>query len=118
MSEEQSKARKTNRIMRPMWIFCQLDDSRCLKAVCEKVGEIVQEMSGEVLKSSSMGDLFVVATFPHRKYKTVEKAIAAALSGQFVKRTIVVGQDPYVVRNKTMALTMDLYRRQDEVLGL
>ena len=115
MSEEQSK---TKRIMRLMWIFCQLDDSRCLKAVCEKVGEIVQEMSGEVVKSSSMGDLFVVATFPHRKYKTVEKAIASALVGQCVKRTIVVGQDPYILRKKTSALTMDLYRRQEEVLGI
>ena len=115
MNEEQSE---TKRITRPMWIFCQLDDFRCLKAVCEKVGEIVQEMSGEVVKSSSMGDLTVIASFPHHKYKAVENAITDALGTLPVKRTIVAGQDPYIFRPKTIALTMDLYRRHDEVLGL
>jgi hypothetical protein len=118
MSEEQANTRKTEGIMRSMWIICQIDDHRWLKAVFEKVSAVVEEMSGEVVKSSSMGDLVVTARFPHRRIKAVEKAVAAALSTMPVKRTIVAGQDPYILRPKTIALTMELYRRQDEVVGI
>ena len=118
MSQEQIKTRKTEGITRPMWIICQFDDYRWRKAVYKTVDEIVQEMFGEIVKTGGIGDLVVMATFPHRKYKAVERAVAAALSTLPVKRTIVVGQDPYIIRPKTMALTMELYRRQDEVVGL
>ena len=118
MSEEQSEAHKTEGTMRPMWIICQLDDSRWRRVVCEKVRWIVEEMSGEVERFSGIGDIVAVARFPHRKCKAVEKAVAAALETLPVKRTIVVGQDPYILRPRTMALTKELYERQDEVVGL
>jgi hypothetical protein len=60
----------------------------------------------------------VRAQFPHRKYKTVEKAIASALNTWPVERTIVVGQDPSLLRAKALQLTTDVCRRQDEVIGL
>jgi hypothetical protein len=101
-----------------MWIIVQLDEPGFGKRVHETVAQVVQEMSGHVVKSSSLGDLCVLAKFPHRKCKAVEKAIAAALSTLPVKRTIVAGQNPYILRPKTMALTMELYRCQDEVVGL
>ena len=47
----------------------------------------------------------------------MERAITAALDGLPVKRTIVAAEDPYVLREKTAALTMGLYRRQDKVVG-
>ena len=59
-----------------------------------------------------------MAKFPHRKYRTVEKAVAAALNALPVKRTIVVAKDPYIMCEKTLALTIELYKRQDEVVGL
>ena len=117
MSEEQAKTQET-RSMRPMWIICQFDDYRYRRAVYKKVDEIVQEMFGEIVKPGGIGDLVVMARFPHRRIKAVENAIAAALSTLPVKRTIVAGQDLYILRPKTMALTMELYRRQDEVVGL
>lgn len=107
------------RASRRMWIIIQLDEPEFGKRVHERVVQVVQEeCGGEFVKSTSMGDLVLVAKFPHRRIKTVEKAIAAALSTLPVKRTIVVGQNPYLLRPKTMALTMELYRRQDEVVGL
>ena len=75
-------------------------------------------MSGDAVDSSSMGDLVVTARFPHRRMKAVENAIATALSTLPVKRTIVAGQNPYILRPKTLALTKELYDRQDEVVGL
>src|SRR5664279_2175255 len=104
MSEIQTNTSKTVGTMRPMWIICQFDDYRWCKAVYKKVDEIVHEMFGEIVKTGGIGDLVVMATFPHRKYKAVEKSIASALSTLPVKRTIVLGQDPYIIRPKTMAL--------------
>jgi hypothetical protein len=107
------------KLIKHMWIIVQTDEPGCIKAVHQIVVQVVQEeCGGEFVKSTSMGDLVLVAKFPHRRIKTVEKAIAAALSTLPVKRTIVVGQNPYLLRPRTMALTMELYRRQDEVVGL
>jgi len=104
--------------MRQMWIIIQLADFQIRKAVCETTAAIIHGMSGEIVKLGGVGDLVVLAKFPHRRYRSVERAIAVALSTLPVKRTIVVGQDPFVLRDKTLALTMDLFRRQDEVVGV
>jgi len=101
-----------------MWIDVRLTDFGCRKLVADRIDGTVKKMAGEVMRRGGFGDIFVVATFPHRKYKGVEKAIAAALNTLPVKRTIVMSQDPYTLREKTLALTVDLYRRQDEVVGL
>jgi hypothetical protein len=101
-----------------MWIILQLADFKYRKVVADKVDGTVQEMGGEVVKCGGLGDVCVVATFPHRKYRSVEKAVAVSLNTLPVKRTIVTAQDPYIMRPKTMALTMELYQRQDEVVGL
>jgi hypothetical protein len=101
-----------------MWIILQLSDFDCRNVVADKVNGTVQEMGGEVVKSGGLGDICVVAAFSHRKYRNLEKAVAAALNTLPVQRTIVTGQDPYILRPKTIALTMELYRRQDEVVGL
>ena len=101
-----------------MWIIVQLADFDCRKVVVGKVDGTVREMAGEVIRWGGFGDVCAVAKFPHRQYKTVEKAVAAALNTLPVKRTIVTAQDPYVLREKTFALTLGLHRRQDEVLGL
>jgi hypothetical protein len=104
--------------MKRMWIVVELDDFKCRQAVYDKVNQIVQEMSGETLNSGGFGDVHVLAKFPHGKYKTVEKAIATALNTLPVERTTVLSQDPFVVREKTFALTKEVFERQDEVLGL
>jgi hypothetical protein len=104
--------------MKRMWIIVQVYDVRYRKTVYDKIIRIVKEMSGEAVNSGGFGDVHVLAAFPHRKYKTVEKAIATALSTLPVKRTTVLSQDPFVVREKTFALTKELFERQDEVLGL
>lgn len=101
-----------------MWIIVQLGAFDCRKVVADKVDGTVHEMGGEIVKWGGIGDVCAVAVFPHRKYRTLEKAIAAALNTLPVKRTIVTAQDPYTMREKTLALTMELYRRQAEVVGL
>ena len=101
-----------------MWIIVQLADFKYQKVAAVKVDGTVREMGGQVVKSGGIGDLCILAQFPHHKYKAVEKAIAAALDTLPVIRTIVVGQDPYIIRPKTFALTRELYDRQDEVVGL
>jgi hypothetical protein len=104
--------------MRQMWIVIQLGDSRVRKAVYEKAEDTIHDMSGEIVKAGGLGDLVLTARFPHRRYRTLENAIAAAVNTLPVERTIVTGQDPYVLRENTAALTMELYRRQDQVVGL
>ena len=101
-----------------MWIIVQLADFDYRKIVAEKVEGTVQEMGGEVVKTGGLGDICVVAEFPHRRYRTVEKVVADTLNALPVESTIVTAQDPYILREKTMALTMELYRRQDEVVGI
>ena len=100
-----------------MWIIVQLDEPGFRKRVYEVVAQVVQELGGQVAESSSLSDVVVLATFSHRKYRTVERTVTGALNCFPVKRTIVAAQDPYVLRNKTSALTMELYGRQDEWLG-
>jgi hypothetical protein len=46
------------------------------------------------------------------------RGFSAALNTLPVERTIVTAQDPFVMREKTLALTRELFRRQDEVVGL
>jgi hypothetical protein len=100
-----------------MWIIIQFADHTLRKAVCEVVRRVVEDMAGVAEPSSSIDGVVVAAKFPHRRYKTVEKAVAGALRGLPVERTIVVGQDPYIMRPSTLGLTMELYQRQDEVVG-
>jgi hypothetical protein len=101
-----------------MWIVVQLYDSKFRRTVYDRVNQIVQEMSGEAVKSGGFGDIVLLAMFPHRKYRTVEKAIATALNNLPVKRTTVLSQDPFILRERTLILTKELYERQNEVLGL
>ena len=103
---------------RRMWIVVQLDEPGLRNVVYETIAQVVQEMCGHVLKSGGFGDVVVLARFPHRKYRTVEEAIAKRLAALPVKRLIVVRQDPFVLRERSSTLTMELYRRQDEVVGL
>jgi hypothetical protein len=101
-----------------MWIIVQLLDPSYRKSAFESVERVVREMSGDIVKTGGFGDVEVMATFPHRKYKSVEKAVAAALNTIPVERTIVTANDPYVLHERTVGLTMELYRRQDEhVIG-
>jgi hypothetical protein len=77
----------------------------------------VEELAGEVVKAGGSGDLCMLAWFPHRKIKTLEKAIAAALTAFPVKRIIIDAHNPYLVRKGSEDLTSELYRRQDEAVG-
>ena len=64
------------RLMRRMWITVEVTDARFRKAVCDEIRLVVEKMSGDFVKSSSLDSLFVLAMLPHRKYKTLEKAVA------------------------------------------
>jgi hypothetical protein len=99
------------------WIVIELDDSALLKPVCEKIGGVVEEMDGEVVKAGGFGILCMLTRFPHRKIKTLEKAVAAAVTGFPVRRIIVSACNPYRLRKETADLTAELYRRQDEAIG-
>ena len=76
------------------WIVIELDDFALRKPVCEKIGRVVEELAGEVVKAGGSGDLCMLAWFPHRKIKTLEKAIAAALTAFPVKRIIIDAHTP------------------------
>jgi hypothetical protein len=82
------------RLMRRMWITVEVTDARFRKAVCDEIRLVVEKMSGDFVKSSSLDSLFVLAMLPHRKYKTLEKAVAAALTALPVGRTIVNATRP------------------------
>lgn|ERR1039458_2474461 len=99
------------------WIVIELNDFALLKPVCEKIGAVVEEMEGEVVKASGFGDLCMCTRFPHRKIKTLEKAVAAAVTGFPVQRIIIDAHNPYRLREETADVTAELYRRQDEAIG-
>ena len=103
--------------MKQLWIIVQLADTACAKTVCQRIGVLVVEMGGEVVRFGGIGDVVALTTFPHRKYKAVERAITAALHSLPMKRTMVAAEDPYVLREKTAALTRESFRRQDEIVG-
>ena len=100
-----------------MWINVQLTDAAWRKTVCDKIGGVVQEMGGEVVEYGGLGDLVAVAKFSHRKYRTVEKAVAAALNTFPVMRTTVAGKDLFILHPKTLARTEALDERQDQLVG-
>ena len=99
------------------WIVIELDDFALLKPVCEKIGSVVEEMAGSVESASGFGDLCMLTRFPHRKIKTLEKAITAALTAFPVQRIIIDAHNPYRLRKETADVTAELYRRQDEAVG-
>lgn len=98
------------------WIVVELDDFALLKSVCETIGCVVEELAGEVVDATGFGDLCMVARFPHRKVKMLEKAVAAALTAFPVRRIIISAHNPYLLREETADLTAELYRRQDEAV--
>jgi hypothetical protein len=116
--DDEGQANHNRSVMRRMWIICEVDDYRCNKLVCNAIRRIAEEMSGQVLEFIALDDVVAVVRFPHRKCKGVEKAIAAALCTLPVKRTMVFPRNPYALRHSALAATLDLYRRQDEVIGL
>lgn len=98
------------------WIVIELDDFALRKPVCEKIGRAVEALAGEVESAGGFGDLCMLTWFPHRKIKTLEKAVAAALTAFPVKRIIIDAHNPYRLREETAGLTAELYRRQDEAV--
>lgn len=91
----------------PMWII--LDVTELRKRAYERVTAIVLEMGGSIVEAGSIFELVIVARFPHRKYRAVEKAVAAAVSTLPVKRTTVYGRNPYQLRKPP-----GQYRRRNE----
>lgn len=91
----------------PMWII--LDVTELRKQAYERVTAIVHEMGGSVVQAFSLDDLVVLARFPHRKYRAVEKAVAEAVCRLPVKQTTVYPRDPYALRKPP-----ELCRRRDE----
>jgi hypothetical protein len=99
------------------WIVIELNDFALRNPVCEEIKRVVEELTGDVVKSTGFGDLCMLTRFPHRKIKTLEKAIAAALTAFPVRRIIIDAHNPYRVREETADLTAELYERQDEFLS-
>ena len=65
------------------------------------IERVVQELRGEVIQAPCLFDILSVkATFPHRRYKTLQKAVTAALVGEPVVRVTVASHDPFTVRRK------------------
>ena len=97
------------RVTYPMWIILELTDHRFYKEAHEKAVATVKDMGGEIVGRGGLEELVLMTRLPHRKYRTVEKAVAAAVNTLPVDRTIVYGRDPYAFRKQPQ-----LRRRRDE----
>jgi hypothetical protein len=81
-----------------MWITLEVTNLLFHRQAYQKAAAIVVEMGGSIVRAGSIDDLVVLARFPHRQYRSVEKAVAAAVSTLPVERTSVYGQNPFGLR--------------------
>lgn len=99
-----------DRVRYPMSIVLEMPDLCLCTEARQKTTAVVVEMGGSDVQANTIQDLVVVANFPHRRYRSVEKAVAAAVSTLPVERTTVVaGRNPYGIRKPP-----GQYRRRDE----
>jgi hypothetical protein len=86
---------------RSAWISAELIDFSCRKIAAEKIERVVQEFHGEVVgRSCFLETLSVKATFSHRRYKALNRAISVALVGLPVGEITVGPHDPVAMRFK------------------
>jgi len=86
---------------RTAYITAELHGGAQSKSAFKAIERVVQELRGEITEASCLFDvLSVKATFSHRKYKALQKAIAAALVGEPVVGFAVGSQPPFTVRRR------------------
>jgi hypothetical protein len=81
-----------------MWIILQLDDAKVLTKVARTAYAVIEEMNGEVIKGGLLSDVTILASFPHRQAKRLERAVASAVSTMPVKHTTVYTSNPFAIR--------------------
>jgi hypothetical protein len=94
-----SQSRRTTK--HTVWVIAELSDVTCGKIAAERIERVVQEFRGEVVEASCLFDtLSIKATFPHRRYEALVKAIGAALVGLPVGGMVLGQKDPASLRLK------------------
>ena len=83
-----------------MWIILQLDDDKCVKTVTQTAYAVIEQMDGEVVKAGAIADVVIRAAFRHRKAKSLQKAVASALSTTPVYQLSLEGDGAGCARNR------------------
>lgn len=86
---------------RTAYITAELHGGAQSKSTFNAIERVVQELRGEIIEAPCLFDILSVkATFSHRRYKELQKVIAAALVGEPVVGFTVGSQSPYTVRRR------------------
>jgi hypothetical protein len=86
---------------RTVYITAELHGGAQSKSTFNAIERVVQKLGGKVIEAPCLFDILSVkATFPHRRYKALQKAIASALVGEPVVGVTVASHDPFTVRRK------------------
>jgi len=80
------------------WTILQLDDYGSLEPMTAATYAAIAGMDGEIIQASVLGELIIRAAFPHRKAKTIERAVASALRSTPVTGITVPTVNPFAIR--------------------
>lgn len=81
------------------WIVMTVENPRRVAEVAKRAEGIVARLNGSIEASVAfLGDVTMVVKFPHRKYKTVERAVESAVQVPVT----VYSRDPYALRKPTV----------------